>query len=189
MSQGAVRRAIAAYLNNAGQVALPGFNHCYRAQPAFLDPTKWWQIPASLGVGTLGYLHLALVEEDRIAYPAIQGQKKVEYTAALVLISRYPIPSSSQAQQYQGDEWADGWDATVEALKAYLRADPLAGTGPVNPPSGQPAGDGSGVIWQCAQTQGDLRLSAGDMPVRDVTAGELLNFAVLEFHATEVITA
>lgn len=189
MSQGAVRLAIAKYLNAGVPASLPGFNHCYLSQPTFLDPTKWWVLPADQNVGTLGYLHIALAEEDRDAYPAIQGQKLVEYTVALVLISRYAIPTAAQSPQLQGDEWVLGWDDTVEALKAYLRADPLAGTGPVSPPAGQPAGDGSGTIWQCAQTQGDLRMSAGDMPVRDEDGGEVFNFAVLEFHVTEVITA
>lgn len=189
MSQAAVRRAIADYLNGGVPGLLPGFNHCYRGQPTFIDPTKWWVVPAELGAGTLGWLHLALVDEDRIAYPDIQGQKMVEYTVALPLIYRYPIPTGSQAVQLEGDEWVDGWDTTVDALKAMLRADPLLGTGPVNPPAGQPAGNGSGVIWQAAQTQGDLRMTAGDMPVIEETAGEIFNFGVLEFHATEVITA
>lgn len=188
MSQGAVRKAIAAYLNGGIPASLPGFNHCYRAQPTFLDPTKWWVLPADLGVGTLGYLHLAMVDEDRIAYPAIEGQKLVEYTVALLLISRYPIPTGSQAVALQGDEWVDGWDDTVGSIKAYLRADPHLGTGPVFPPSG-PAGDGSEVIWQAAQSRGDLRMTSGDMPVRDENAGEIFNFAVLEFRATENITA
>jgi hypothetical protein len=177
MSMGAVRQAIAAYLNGGIPASLPGFNHCYRGQPTFIDPTKWWVVPAELGAGTLGWLHLALVEDDRIAYPAVQGQKFTEYTVALPLIYRYPIPTSSQSPQLQGDEWVNGWDATVEAIKAFIRADPNLGTG------------SQGIIWQAAQTKGDLRMSAGDMPVRDETAGEILNFGVLDFHVTEVITA
>lgn len=189
MTMGAVRHAIKDYLNGAIPGELPGFNHCYAGQPTFIDPTKWWVLPPELGAGTIGYLHLALVDEDRIAYPAIEGQKMVEYTVALVLIYRYAIPTGSVASQLEGDEWVDGWDSTVEALKALLRADPKLGTGPVSPPAGVPAGDGSDVIWQAAQKQGDLRMSAGDMPVRDEDAGEIFNFAVLDFHATEVITA
>lgn len=177
MSQGQVRQAIAAYLNGGIPASLPGFNHCYLGQPSFIDPTKWWQVPAELGAGTLGWLHLALVDEDRIADPAVAGQKLVEYTVALPLIYRYPIPSASQSPQLQGDEWVLGWDATVEALKAFLRADPNLGTG------------SQGVIWQAAQSKGDLSITAGDMPVRDENAGEILNFGVLEFHVTEVITA
>lgn len=188
MSEGAVRKAIADFVNGA-LASLPGFNHCYRGQPTFIDPTKWWQVPPELGAGTLGWLHLALVEEVRISYPAIEGQKLVEYTVAMPLIYRYAIPTGSQSTALQGDEWVDGWDATVEALKVAMRADPLFGTGPVTPPSGQPAGNGSGTIWQAAQAQGDLRMSAGDMPVRDEDAGEIFNFGVLEFHVTEDITA
>lgn len=174
---GAVRRAIADYLNGGIPGHLAGLNRCYRAQPTFIDPTKWWVLPPDLGAGVIGYLHLALVDEDRIAYPAVQGQKMVEYTVALPLIYRYAIPTDSQATALEGDEWVDGWDETVEAIKAYLRADPNLGTGE------------QGIIWQAAQSQGDLRMSAGDLPVRDEDAGEVLNFGVLDFHVTEVIIA
>lgn len=186
MGMSEVRHAIRDYLNAGG---VPGFNHCYLAQPTFIDPSKWWELPPDLGGGAIGYLHLALSSETRISDPAITGNKMVTYTVALVLIYRYAIPTASQAVPYQGDEWADGWDATVEGIKARLRADPQLGTGPVTPPAGMPAGDGSLTVFEAAQDQNEPRMSAGDMPVRDEDAGELLNFGVLEFHASEVIVA
>lgn len=175
MSISAVRRAIADYLNSAG-ASIPGLSTCYRAMPTFLDPSRWWVVPAETGTGTLMFLHLARTEEDRIAYPAVAGQKFVEYVCAMVMVSRYPIPSGSQAQQYEGDEWVDGLDATIEAVKAWVRADPNLGTG------------SQGVIWQAGQSKGDLSMTA-ELPYRDEDAGEVLSFNVLEMHVTEVITA
>lgn len=194
MSQATVRGAIAAYLATGigSGGAIPGLNKVYRGQPTFLDPSRWWVLPPEIGSGTIGYLHLAKVDEDRDAYPAVAGQKLVEYIVALILIYRYAIPTSSQAAALEGDEWVDGWDAAVEGVKAYIRADPNLGTAQATVGTGQPGviyGQFPDAIWQAAQTQGDLSMTAGDLPVRDEDAGEVFNFGVLEFHATEVITA
>lgn len=196
MSVASVRGAIAAYLNagtgNAVQdAAIPGLNKVYRAQPTFIDPTQWWILPPELNAGTVGYLHLAKVDEDRIALPAVEGVKFVEYVVALVLIYRYQIPSGSQATPYEGDEWVDGQDETVEAIKAWIRKDPALGTAQATLWSGQPGviyDRYPGVIWQAGQDKGDLSMTA-DPPVRDEEGGEVLSFQVLEFHATECITA
>lgn len=196
MSLATVRGAIAAYLNygtgtQTQDAAIPGLNKIYRAQPTFIDPTQWWILPPELGAGTVGYLHLAKVDEDRIALPAVEGVKFVEYVVALVLIYRYQIPSGTQATPYEGDEWVDGQDETVEAIKAWIRKDPNLGTSPTTLFTGQPGviyGQYPGAIWQAGQTPGDLSMTA-DPPVRDEEGGEVLSFQVLEFHATEAITA
>ena len=194
MSLATVRGAIAAYLNygtgtQTQDAAIPGLNKIYRAQPTFIDPTQWWILPPELGAGTVGYLHLAKVDEDRIAFPAVEGAKLVEYIVALVLIYRYQIPSDTQAIPYEGDEWVDGQDETVEAIKAWIRKDPNLGTAHNDPdPPGVIFNQVPGAIWQAGQDKGDLSMTA-DPPVRDEEGGEVLSFQVLEFHATESIVA
>jgi hypothetical protein len=176
----AVRAAIASYLNAGVQAsAIPGLNRCYRAMPVFIDPTKWWELPPDLGSGSIAFLHLARTAEKRIADPYITGQKLVDYTVALMVISRYEIPSGTQATAFEGDEWVDGLDDTLEGIKAYIRADPRLGTGP---------GGGGGVIFEAGQKPGDLSVTS-DIPVRDEDAGEVLSFDVIDFHASENITA
>lgn len=192
MSLTTVRGAITAYLNaGTGQqdAAIPGLQQVYRAQPTFIDPTRWWVLPAEAGTGTIGYLHLARVNEDRIAFPAVEGAKFVEYLVALVLIGRYQIPSGTQDIAYEGDEWVDGQDETVEAIKAWIRKDPNLGTAYNAPnPPGVIYGQYPDAIWEAGQSKGDLSMTA-DPPVRDEDGGEVFSFQVLEFHATEVITA
>lgn len=199
MSVATVRGAITAYLNygtgtQTQDAAIPGLNKVYRAQPTFIDPSQWWLLPPELGAGTVGYLHLAKVNEDRIALPAVEGVKFVEYVVALVLIYRYQIPSGAQDTPYEGDEWIDGQDETVEAIKAWIRKDPNLGTAQTTVGTGPPEvpgviyGQYPGVIWQAGQDKGDLSMTA-DPPVRDEEGGEVLSFQVLEFHATECITS
>jgi hypothetical protein len=196
-----VRGAIAAYLNTGvgtpiqdggspQDAAIPGLNAVYRGMPTFIDPSRWWQLPTELGSGTIGYLHLAKIDEDRIALPAVEGVKFVEYMVALVLIYRYIIPPGTQTP-YVGDEWTEGYDATVEAVKAYIRADPNLGTAQATLWSGELGviyGQYPDAIWQAGQAKGDLSMSA-DLPFRDEEGGEVLSFQILEFHATECITA
>lgn len=195
MSMATVRAAIAAYLTtgiatSTQDAAIPGLNQVYRGMPTFIDPSRWWVLPPELGSGTIGYIHLAKVDEDRIALPAVTGGKFVEYVVALVLIYRYMIPSGAQVPPLDGDEWVDGYDATLEGVKAYIRADPHLGTAPAT------ATNDTGVIydrfpdviWQAGQTQGDLAMTS-DLPFRDEDGGEVLSFQVIEFHVTEAITA
>ncbi len=172
----AVRTAIKAYMVAGIGGQLPGLNKFYKAQPTFLDPSQWWLLPPELGSGSIAYLHLSKIGEDRIAYPAVQGQKLVEYQAVIVVIYRYMVPSGTQDVEYEGDEWVDGFDVTLQGFKDYVHADPNLGTGT------------QGVIWQAGQSQGDLAYSL-DLPVRDEDAGEILSIAALEMHVTEDITA
>lgn len=195
MSMATVRGAIAAYLNtgvgsSTQDAAIPGLNNVYRAMPTFIDPSRWWVLPPELGSGTIGYLHLAKVEDERIALPAVAGGKFVEYVVALVLIYRYMIPSASQATAYDGNEWVDGYDAMIGGVKAYIRKDPNLGTNVATLWTGQPGviyGQYPDVIWQAGQTPGDLAMTA-DLPFRDEDGGEVLSFQILEFHVTEAIT-
>lgn len=194
MSQADVRAAIQAYLaSGIGDVdpAIPGLNDVYLAQPVFIDPTRWWELPAEFGGGTIGWLHLAVVNEDRIAFPAVEGQKMTGYTVALVLIYRWQVQSADQDTPARGDEWVLGNDATIDAIKAYIRKDPNLGTSETTLWNEQPGviyDQYPGVIWQAGQDEGDLSMRA-DPPWRDESGGEVLSFQVLEFHAYEVITA
>jgi hypothetical protein len=190
MTMATVRGAIAAYLNT-GVGSIPGLNNIYRGMPTFIDPSRWWVLPPELGSGTIGYLHLAHIEDDRIALPAVEGGVFVEYVVALVLIYRYEIPSGTQAVEYQGDEWVDGYDAMLEGVKALIRADPNLGTAQATFPTWVPGviyDQYPGAIWQAGQAKGDNGITA-DLPFRDEEGGEVLSFQILEFHVTEVITA
>jgi len=201
MSMATVRGAIAAYLNtgvgtpiqDGGEpqdAAIPGLNQVYKGMPIFIDPSRWWQLPAELGSGTIGYLHLAKIDDERISLPAVAGQVFVEYMCALVLIYRYLVPPGT-GTPYVGDEWTEGYDATIEAIKAYIRADFNLGTAQATFPGGQPGviyDQYPDVIWQAGKTPGDLAMTA-DLPWRDEDGGEVVMFQILEFHVTEVITA
>lgn len=191
-----VRGAIAAYLSTGiaeTNPAIPGLNQVYRGMPVFIDPSRWWQLPPELASGTIVYLHLAKIGDERIANPAIEGVKLVEYLCAIVAIYKYQQPDDTQTTTYQGDEWVDGYDTTMEALKAYIRADPNLGTAQVRLFSDPPA---PGVIydqypeaiWQAGQVKGDLSMSA-DLPMRDEDNGDIVMFQVIETHVTETITA
>lgn len=191
MSMSTVRGAIAAYLSTGigEDGAIPGLNQVYRGMPVFIDPTNWWKLPPEFGSGTIAYLHLARIDEDRVALPAVEGVKFVEYVCAIVMIYKYAQPSGTQATQYQGDEWVDGYDATMEGAKALVRADPHLGTA-----DDEQYGPGvifdqfPNVIWQAGQVKGDLSM-ASDLPVRDPDNGDLFMFQVIEMHVTESITA
>jgi hypothetical protein len=188
MSLASMRGAIQAYLN-AG--AIPALNHVYKAMPVFIDPTRWWELPPDLGAGTIGYLHLARIAEDRIALPAVAGAKMAGYTVALVLIYRWNVQSANLAVPMQGDEWVDGLDATIEAVKAWIRLDPNLGTSQTTLWTGQPGviyDQFPGAVWQAGQDEGDLSQTT-DPPWRDEEGGEVLSFQVLEFHAYEILTA
>jgi hypothetical protein len=169
MSMASVRSAIAAYLNTGvgsatEDAAIPTLNNIYRAMPTFIDPAKWWELPAELGAGTIGYVHLATIDE---------------------------IPSDTQATMYEGDEWVDGYDAMLEGVKALIRIDPNLGTAQTTVGTGQPGviyAAFPGVIWQAGQAKGGLRITA-DLPFRDEDGGEVLSMQVLEFRVTECITA
>lgn len=197
MSITTVRGAIQAYLNygaSGDDPTIPGLNWVYKAQPTFIDPTRWWVLPQEIGgstAGTIGYLHLALVEDSRIALPAVDGQVMVGYTVALVLIYRYSIPSADQATPMMGDEWIEGLDATLDGIKAWIRQDFNLGTAQTTFPTEAPGviyDQFPGVIWEAGKDEGDLAMRT-DPPVRDEEGGEVLSFQVLEFHAYEVITA
>lgn len=192
MSIATVRGAIAAYLNTAaasGSQQIPTLNQVYRAMPTWIDPARWWQLPSSVPAGTVGFLHVARVDEDRVAFPAVEGVKLVGYTVVLMLLYKYLIPSATQGTQYEGDEWVDELDACVEGVKALIRADPNLGTAYNDPhPPGVIYSQFPGAIWQAGQDKGDLSQSS-DLPARDEDAGEVISFVSLEFHAYEVITA
>lgn len=196
MSMATVRGAIAAYLNTGvgsatEDAAIPTLNHVYRGMPTFLDPAKWWELPAELGAGTIGYLHLAKVDDERVALPAVSGVVFVEYDVAIVLIYRYEIPSGTQATMYEGDEWVDGYDAMIEGVKALIRIDPNLGTAQTTVGTGAPGviyDQFPGAIWQAGQAKPGLAMTA-DLPFRDEDGGEVLSFQILECHVTECITA
>jgi hypothetical protein len=191
-----VRGAIAAYLTTGiaqTNAAIPGLNQVYRGMPVFIDPTRWWQLPPELDSGTIVYLHLAKIDDERIAEPATQGVKLVEYLCAIVAIYKYQVPDDTQTTLYQGDEWVDGYDTTMEALKAYIRDDPNLGTAQVKlfsqpPVPGVIYAQFPEAIWQAGQVKGDLSMSA-DLPMRDEDSGDIFMFQVIELHVTETITA
>jgi len=186
VSRSAVRQALYAYLQagcSRGQGSVTGVDKVYRAFPWLIDG-KTWAPSAALGSGTVVFLHFMDKGETRAADPAasvsseVVGWKLVDYQVAVGVYYQYVIPSNTQSVQYDGDEWVLQLDKTLEELEAWIRADPTAGTGP--------NGDGTGAVFEMAQSPGDLTLPQ-DLPLR--MPGKMISFQALHFTATEVIQA
>lgn len=165
MSAATVRAAIQAW-TVGGNIA--GLNAVYKAQPWFVDGQRW-NLAAELGSGAVAFVHLAERAESRITLPALEGNKAITYTAGLVVLYQYLIPTEPASE----DVWVDPLDAVLEAIVERFRADPTFGT------AGSP-------IFQAAQDPNDCRI-VSDLPRR--TSGVVQSWNVVEFHCTEIIVA
>ena len=186
MSRSTVRQALYDYLTTGcqpGSGGVSGVSKVFRAMPWFIDGATWTP-KVDIGAGAVVFLHFSDKAEVREADPAasvssvVVGWKRVDYQVAVGVFYQYLIPSGQQATPLAGDEWVADLDATLEQLKAWIRADPTAGTGPT--------GDQSGVVFEMAQSPGDLTLPQ-DLP--RWAPGKVFSFQALHMTVTEMIQA
>lgn len=181
-----MRAALKAYFTAGcapGTGMVPGVTAVYGAIPWFVAGTQW-ELSNDFGSGAIAFLHLEELGETRIADPSqgvtphVVGMKLVEYQVDLVVLYQFMIPSGSQAAAASPDSWIDPLDATLQALKDLIHADPTAGTGP--------DGTDTRTIFEMAQQPGDLKVSP-QLPMR--TPAKIWTWPVLQFSATEAIFA
>ncbi|HWU23646.1 MAG TPA: hypothetical protein VN088_19060 [Nocardioides sp.] len=186
MSRATMRAALVEYLRGGclgPGASVPGVTKVYSAQPVFIDGSVF-KLYQNLGSGSVLFLHFPDKGESRAADPAasvsteVVGWKQVDYQVAVVVLYQYLIKTGSQAADLDGDEWVEPLDATLDGLEALLRADPTAGTGP--------DGDGSGDVFEMAQSPGDLTLPQ-DLPRRG--PGGIQSWQAIHLTATEMIRA
>jgi hypothetical protein len=170
VSTATVRAAVADFVTTA---AVPGVGKVYRAIPYWADGADW-KLDSKLGNGAVVAVHIVEDAERRNTLPAITGQKRVDYTVGLAIYYQWLIPSASQAS-HSTDDWVDGLDQIIDALKAAIRQAPTL--------------NDSTVIFQAGQgriheTMPDLTTKQG-MPRRG--EGKVLCWSVVELGVTEII--
>lgn len=170
MSAATVRSQLQAFLSSP---PITGLEKVYRDQP-WIALGGDWQLSSNAGWGAIGWLHLDEESETRATLPAVAGQKRVDYRVGLVVLYQYLIPAQLPDGQAE-DAWVGPLDALLDAVKARLRSDPKAGTGPGL----------DGVIFQQSQDPQDLKISR-DLPRRD--HGKVWSWQVVEFTVTEIVT-
>lgn len=164
MGDAAMRTALVAYLKKA---AIPGVTQWFADMPWRMDLDTW--SPSGL-YGAWGYVHIDNGEETRITVPAIDGNKRVDYTISFIIAYKYAIPQNTP--QGSEDAWVGPLDAIIDGFKTAVRADPNAGD-----PS---------VVWQWGQDENGIKHQR-DLPVK--SGRYIQSWNRIEVHATQIITA
>lgn len=157
-----IRKAVRDYLAET-----PGISNCFKDEPHYVSNEAWY---TEDGIhGTVAYVHLDSESETRLVITGFpDAGQQITYNVGVVVLYEYLIPDDEESP----DDWVDGLDDVIDALKARLRADPHLGTGP------------DGVIWSGAQEAHTLAISR-DLPRKD--AGFVRSWNVLQFKVTENI--
>ena len=162
MSAATVRLAIRDYI-----APTAGLANTYKAQPHYVGEEAWVAYDGTRG--TMAFVNIDNEAESRIVLDGSPATgKEITYDVALVLLYEYLIPSDEPSP----DDWVDGLDALIDALKDRFRADPHLGTGP------------GGVVWSAAQEDGALQI-ARDLPKQG--DGVVRSWNVLTFKVQEII--
>lgn len=167
MSANEVRWAVKTFIEQGN---IDGLAKVYRAAPYYISGANW-QLPASIGNGSIAFVHLGDDSEDRESFPGVLGLKDDNYDVIVVVCYQYKIPSGAMGP-HEPDDWVDGLDAVLDGIKARLHSDPALGA---------PA-----LISQAGQEPGDIRTSR-QLP--RVASGFVLSWSQLHFSLTEVIVA
>lgn len=156
----AVRQAIRDYIADT-----PGISNAFKDEPHYVSNDSWY---TEDGIhGTVAYVHLDSESETRLVITGFpEAGQQITYRVGLVVLYEYLIPDD----ELSPDDWVDGLDDVIDALKERLRVDPHLGTGP------------DGVIWSAAQHEGALSISR-DLPRKD--GGYVRSWNVLQFQVTE----
>ncbi len=123
MSRASVRAGVTAWLT--GQV--PGINTVYRSFPRNIPASAFVAGQTGARYGAVACVHILSDAEARIAMGgATAGWKRLDYQIEIQLMFRWTGPSTALAAD-GGLEASDTFDATVDTLKARIRADRTAG--------------------------------------------------------------
>lgn len=162
MGAKAVRAALRDYI-----APTPGISQMFKDEP-WLVTAEAWETEAGLP-GTVAYVHIDEEQESRLTITGspVAG-KRVDYVVSIVILYQYTIPSDPGSK----DEWVDGLDDLLDALKGRLRSDPTMGTG-------------GAVIWQAGQGEDDLHILR-DLP--KLNHGKVLSWNALRLQVTEMLT-
>jgi hypothetical protein len=167
MSYTTARAALVAFFTG-----IDGIQRMYADAPWIIEGANW-QLNAGTTYGAVAFIHIDQSSEARITLPAQTGQKQISYTVSLLIQYQYMIPPYL-ALGTSEDAWVVGLDLIVDAVKAQIRSDQKAGTGP------------AGVIFQQGEGTSDLRV-AQDLPIAD--EDRVYSYTRVEFDVTEIITA
>ena len=144
MPRVSVKAAIQSYIAAAG---IEDLGTIYTYAPKLTPEGNFfdWTDPAHSS-GAVIYMHLLEQADARVEPrgpdPADQG--------GLGKMTRYQLlmPVYFRSSEQETEDVAELADQFLDDLCAVIRADRTAGTGPITPVAGAPAGDGSGTIWQ-----------------------------------------
>lgn len=160
MSASDIRLALKNYL-----APTPGISNTYKDEPHYVSNDAWYTADGTHG--TVAYVHINREGETRLVITGFpESGQQVTYHVGVVVLYEYLIPSDEASP----DDWVDGLDAVIAALKDRLRADPHLGTGP------------DGIVWSAAQEMNTLSITR-DLPKSD--GGFVRSWNVLEFEVTE----
>ncbi len=155
-----IRQAVRNYVASTA-----GLSNVFKDEPHYVSNDAWYKVDGTHG--TVAYVHLDSESEDRLVITGFpDAGQQITYRVGLVVLYEYIIPDN----EVSPDDWVDGLDDVIDALKARLRADPHLGTG------------ANGVVWSAAQGDNTLSISR-DLPRKD--GGYVRSWNVLQFAVTE----
>ena len=162
MSRAQVRSQLYSYLQNA--TTIPDLNQVFTSFPKQIN----FQVNAQAGQlsRAAAVIFIERETETRIALGgATSGKKRIDYDVVIQVFHH--------SMHNNAEDCMDDFDATIDGLKDYLRAD-------------HRFGDTSGVlIWQGAEPAIDVDYSEPSTSERGATE----TWAVLRFQVTQIYTA
>lgn len=169
MSDSAVRKAIQAWFATP---PIPGVQNVFLDEPWIIQGADW-DVQSDSGWGAILAIHLDSSDESRVTLPALTGNKRVDHKVGVLIQYQYLIPSTLPVGVNE-DDWVNGLDQIIDAVKNRIRQDPNLGTAP------------GGVVWQAGQDLNDIRISR-DLPKYD--RGRVISWNLVEFNVTEILVA
>lgn len=144
-----------------------GLTNAYKDEPHYVSNDAWYTAD---GVhGTVAYVHIDEEEESRLVITGFpESGQEITYRVSVIVLYEYLIPD----QEPSPDDWVDGLDDVLDALKARIRADPHLGTGP------------TGIVSSAAQHDKALSI-VRDLPKKD--GGVVRSWNALAFEVMEIV--
>jgi len=161
-----VRAAIRNYLATTA-----GVTNAYKDEPRYAVEGQWYDQAGAHG--TVIYVHIDDERESRIVLTGSPATgQRIDYDVSVVILYEYLVPDG----EVSADDWVDGLDDLIAALKARLRADPSMGTVAV---------PGGPQLVMAAQEDNALHI-ARDLPKQ--SGGVVRSWNVLQFRASEILS-
>lgn len=158
MGARAVRQAIRDFIAET-----PGISNAFRDEPHYVSNDAWYTEDGTHG--TVAYVHLDQESETRLVITGFpDAGQQITYTIGIVVLYEYLIPDD----EVSADQWVEGLDDVLDALKARLRSDPSMGA--------------PNLIFNGAQSADSLSISR-DLPRKD--GGYVRSWNVLQFQVFE----